>query len=51
MLASAKRSWVKYTEHLEEKSRERLKNEQQIQKYFFQTDIARLEQNIKTLEM
>ena len=51
MLASAKRLSVKHAEHLEEKSWERLKHEQQIQKYFFQTNIVCLEQNIKALKM
>ena len=51
MLAPSKQEWVKYAEHLEEKSRERLTNEQQIQKYFLQTDVVYLERRIKTLEM
>ena len=42
---------MKYAEHLEEKSRERLKNEHQIKKYFLQTDIVHPEQKIKTSEM
>lgn len=51
MLASVKWSWVKYAEHLEKKGRERLKNEQQIKKYFLQTDIVHPEQKIKISEM
>ena len=50
MLASVKRSRMRYAEPLEEKLQEKLTNEQQIQKELLQRDINNLEQKIKTLE-
>ena len=50
MLASVKRSRMRYAEHLEEKGHEKLRDEKQIQKELLQRNINHLEQKIKTLQ-
>ena len=50
MLASFKRSRIRYAEHLGEKRQGKLKNEQQIQKELLRRDINHIEQKIKNLK-
>ena len=50
MLASVKRSRMRYAEYLEEKGHEKLRDEKQIQKELLQRNINHLEQKIKTLQ-
>ena len=51
MLASVKRSRMRYAEDLDEKRQEKLTNEQQIQKEILQRDINHvLEHKIKAVE-
>ena len=51
MLASVKRSRMRYAEDLDEKGQEKLTNEQQIQKEILQRDINHvLEHKIKAVE-